>query len=32
LVNNDLKGRGEQNGSTNGKEVETIEVKGKNGE
>jgi hypothetical protein len=32
LVNNDRKGRGEQNGSGNGKEVETKEMKGKNAE
>ena len=32
MVNNEGKGRGEQNGSRNGKEVETMEVKGEKGE
>jgi hypothetical protein len=32
LVNNEGKGRGEQNGSRNGKEVETVEMKGEKGE
>jgi hypothetical protein len=32
LVNNEGKGRGEQNGSRNGNEVETMKAKGEKGE
>ena len=32
MINNKRKGRGEQNSSRNGKELETMEVKGKKGE